>query len=91
VHFNNAHCLEKCTKHETGEFSLTWDESVFTDLLAHLIGYVSMVTKDREPLKTVTKEFHQYLKIMGKEAADTLAKHQPYDCKIDLQEGSTTS
>ena len=26
---------------------------------------------------------------MGKEAADALPKHRPYDCKIDLQEGST--
>jgi len=26
---------------------------------------------------------------MGKEAVDTLPKHHPYDCKIDLQEGST--
>jgi len=34
-------------------------------------------------------EFLQYLGIMGKEAADTLPIHRPYDCKIDLQEGST--
>jgi len=26
---------------------------------------------------------------MGKEAADALPDHRPYDCKIDLQEGST--
>jgi len=66
IHFNSACCLEKCTKHETGEFSLTWDELVVTDPAAHLIGYVSAVTEDREPIETVPKEFHQYLKIMGK-------------------------
>jgi len=26
---------------------------------------------------------------MGKEAVDALPKHRPYDCKIDLQKGST--
>jgi len=26
---------------------------------------------------------------MGKESADALPKHRPYDCKIDLKEGST--
>ena len=34
-------------------------------------------------------EFRQYLGIMGKEVADTLPVHRPYNCKIDLQEGST--
>jgi len=34
-------------------------------------------------------EFCQYLGIMGKEAADALPEHRFYDCKIDLQEGST--
>ena len=34
-------------------------------------------------------EFCQYLEIMGKEAADALPEHWPYDSKIDLQEGST--
>jgi len=33
-------------------------------------------------------EFRQYLGMLGKEAADALPEHQPYDCKIDLQEGS---
>jgi len=27
---------------------------------------------------------------MGKQAADALPKHRPYDCKIDLQNGTTT-
>ena len=34
-------------------------------------------------------EFRQYLGIMGKQTADALPEHRPYDCKIDLQEGST--
>jgi len=32
VRFNSASCLEKCTKYETNEFSLSWDESVTLDV-----------------------------------------------------------
>jgi len=28
VRFNSARCLEECTRFETSQFSLTWDESV---------------------------------------------------------------
>jgi len=34
-------------------------------------------------------EFRQYLGIMGKEAADALPEHRPYDCKIELKDGTT--
>jgi len=34
-------------------------------------------------------KFRQYLGIIGKEAADTLPEHHPYDCKINLKEGET--
>jgi len=34
-------------------------------------------------------EFRQYLGIMGKEVADALPQHRPYDCKINLREGET--
>jgi len=88
IRFNSAQCLENCTKHEVGQFSLTWDETVATDPAAHLIGYVSAAS-DEDPIKAVPKEFRQYLRIMGKEAADALPKHRQYDCKIDLQKGST--
>jgi len=54
---------------------------------ARCIGYVSAAS-DEDPIKAVPKEFCQYLRIMGKEAADALPKHRPYDCKIDLQKGS---
>ena len=41
-----------------------------------------------DPLAKVPLEFRQYLGIMGQEAADQLPTHCPYDCKIDLNEGS---
>jgi len=88
IRFNSVQCLENCTKHEVGQFSLTWDETVATDPAARLIGYVSAAL-DEDPIKAVPQEFRQYLRIMGKEAADALPEHRPYDCKIDLQEGST--
>jgi len=34
VRFNSAECMRKCTRHETGLFSLTWDESIATNLSA---------------------------------------------------------
>jgi len=88
IRFNSAQCLENCTKHEVGQFSLTWDETVAMDPVACLIGYVSAAS-DKDPIEAVPQEFRQYLRIMGKEAADALPKHRPYDCKIDLQEGCT--
>jgi len=88
VRFNSAECIRKCTRYETNPFSLTWDESIATDPEARVIGYVSAAAEE-DPLKAVPMEFRQYLGIMWKEAADALPKHRPYDCKIDLQEGST--
>jgi len=89
IPFSSAECMRKCTRHEMGPFSLTWDESIATNPSAQVIGYVSAV-REKDPLEAVPIEFHQYLGIMGKEAADALPDHRPYDCKIDLQEGSTT-
>jgi len=88
VRFNSARCLENCNKFATNEFSLTWDDTVATDPAAGLLGHVSTAC-DEDPLQTVPVEFCQYLGIMGKEAADRLPEHRPYDCKIDLKEGAT--
>jgi len=88
VRFNSVECMRKCTRHETGPFSLTWDESIATNPRAEVIGYVSAV-RTEDPLEVVPIEFRQYLGIMGKEAADALPDHRPYGCKIDLQEEST--
>jgi len=87
IRFNSTQCMDSCTKYETNQFSLTWDETVASDPEALLLGYASAVTED--PFRAVPEEFRQYTGIMGKEAADRLLEHKPYDCKIDLQEGST--
>jgi len=88
IQFNSAECIRKCTRYETDPFSLTWDESIATNPEARVIRYVSAAAEE-DPVKAVPMEFRQYLGIMGKEDADALPKHRSYDCKIDLQEGST--
>jgi len=87
IRFNSPICLQKCTRYETAEFSLTWDESVCTDPTAQTLGQVSTLSND--PLEDVLEEFRQFLDIMGKEAANALPEHHPYDCKIELKEGTT--
>jgi len=88
IRFNSAECMRKCTWYETGPFPLTWDDSITTNPSSRIIGYVSAADEE-DPLKNVPMEFRQYLGIMGEGAADALPEHRPYDCKIDLQEGST--
>jgi len=88
VRFTDPDCRANCTKHETAEFSLTWDEDVCLDTTARVIGYVSGVNSEN-PLEQVPMEFRQYLGVMSKELPDALPKHRAYDCKIDLKEGST--
>jgi len=88
VRFNSAECTRKCIRYETGPFPLTWDDLIATDPSARVLRYVSEAAEGN-PLEAVPMEFRQYLGIMGKEAADALPEYRPYDCKIDLQEGST--
>jgi len=88
IRFNSPTCLEKFTKHEKNHFSLTWDDLVAQVPEACIIGYAS-ATSESHPLGRVPIEFQQYLGIMGKEAADALPAHRPYNYQINLQEGST--
>jgi len=89
IRFNSPTCLEKCTRYETAKFSLTWDESVCTDPTAQTLGQVSAASDN--PLENVPEEFRQFLDIMGKEAADALPEHRPYESKIELKEGATAA
>ena len=88
IRFNSPKCLENCDKYSANQFSLTWDDTVATDQTAGLLGHVSAVTSE-DSAQAVPVEFRQYLGIMGKDAADALPEHRPYDCKIDLKEGAT--
>ena len=86
--FSSHNCLEKCTRFETAEFSLSLDEMVTLDPGAKVFGYVPAINKE-DPRDQIPKEFRGYLDIMSQEAAEALLAHQPYDCKIDLKEGET--
>jgi len=87
VRFDSPRYLEKCTKQETNEFALTWDETVVLDPEARMIGYVLAVQDNAN--KQIPLKFRQFLGIMSEEAANALLEHRSYDCKIDLKEGST--
>jgi len=89
VRFNSAGCIEKCTKWETKEFSLTWDEDICMEPKAQIIGYVSAISSEEGALDKVPKEYQEYLAIMSREAADALPQHKEYDCKIELKKGET--
>jgi len=70
---------------EQADFSLTWYDTVCTDPEARIVGYVMIGQHELQ----IPAEFQQYLDVMGKEMADALPEYGPYDCKIDLKEGST--
>jgi len=46
IRFNSVTCLETCTKYETDNFSLSWDDSVLMDGNTRVIGHVSTATNE---------------------------------------------
>jgi hypothetical protein len=55
-----------------------------------VIGYVASVNPDLamvNPITMVLETFQQYVKVLGKELADKLPDHKPYDYAIDLKDG----
>jgi len=85
--FNSPSCAKHCTEAATTtQFSLSLDLSIIGHPKAQIIGYVSAATT-ANLFDLVPKEFRQFLDIMGKEAADALAKHSSYDHEIPLKEG----
>jgi len=90
LRFNGPECLQKCTKYEQTNFSLTWDDTVAVNPEAKIIGYVAMVqteNKTEDPRDNIPDEFREYLNVMSKEAAHALPEHKSYDCRIELKEG----
>jgi hypothetical protein len=52
--------------------------------------YIASITKDIakvDPATIIPKIFQQYCKVLGKELADKLPDHKPYDYAIDLKPG----
>jgi hypothetical protein len=64
------------------------------DILYHydaiVIGYVTSVNPDMaevNPTAIISQRFQQYIKVLGKELADKLPDHNPYNHAIDLKDG----
>ena len=82
LRFNGPECLQKCSKYEQTNFSLTWDDMVAVNPEAK-IGYVAMVqteNKTEDPRNNIPDEFREYLDVMSKEAVDVLPEYKNYDC-----------
>ena len=88
IRFNSVRCLEEFTVYEQADFPLTWDEGIAHDPNAGTIGNVWAVTNEDARLN-VPMEFRPYMGIMSQEATDDLPEHRPYECKIELKNGST--
>ena len=56
VRFNSRRWLEDCTKFQTRQFPLTWDDSVALNAEARIIGYVAAATENEDTLKQVPME-----------------------------------
>jgi hypothetical protein len=83
-------CKHNCTRAAAREFSLTMDRDILHHYDAAVIGYVTSVNPDPtevDPTTIVPEKFKQYVKVLGKELADKLPDHKPYDHAIDLKDG----
>jgi hypothetical protein len=89
LRFTHQSCLENCQRGQAEDFPITLDEEVATNEQARIIGYISAVSSDEDPIQLVPTPFREFLGIMGKEAAERLPDHRQYDCKIDLKEGES--
>ena len=47
------------------------------------------VSEEAPDLSNIPKEYHDFADIFGKAKAEKLALHQPYDLKINLEEGTS--
>jgi hypothetical protein len=83
-------CKKHCTKAVAQEFSLSLDREILHNYDDTIIGYVTSITKDTaeiDPATIIPEKFQQYYKVLGKQLADKLPAHKPYDHAIDLKPG----
>jgi hypothetical protein len=83
-------CKTHCTKAAAQDFSPSMDKEILHHYDATVIGYVASITKDTaevDPATIIPEKFQQYCKVLGKELADKLPDHKPYDYAIDLKPG----
>jgi hypothetical protein len=90
ITLDSEFCRHNCTRAAAQEFSLTMDKDILHHYDATVIGSVASVNLDPakvDPTTIVPEKFQQYIKVLGKELADKLPDHKPYDHAIDLKDG----
>jgi hypothetical protein len=90
ITLDSEFCKYNCTKAAAQEFSLTMDKDILHHYDATVISYVASVNPDPaeiDPTTIIPEKCQQYVKVLGKELADKLPDHKPYDHAIDLKDG----
>jgi hypothetical protein len=90
IRLDSEFCRHNCTRAAAQDFSLTMDKDILHYYDAIVIGYVTSVNPDLaevDPITIVPETFQQYVKVLGKELADKLPDHKPYNHAIDLKDG----
>jgi hypothetical protein len=90
ITLDSEFCKHNYTKAAIQEFSLTMDKDILHHYDATVIGYVASVNPDLaeiDPTTIIPEKFQQHVKVLGKELADKLPEHKPYDHAMDLKDG----
>jgi hypothetical protein len=83
-------CKYNCTRAAVQEFSLTMDKDILHHYDATIISYVASVNPDPAEVDSATivpEKFKQHNKVLGKELANKLHDHKPYNHTIDRKDG----
>jgi hypothetical protein len=83
-------CKHNYTRAAIQEFSLTIHKDIVHHYDATVIGYIASGNPDPaeiDPTTIIPENVQQYIKVLGKELADKLPDHKPYDHAIDLKDG----
>jgi hypothetical protein len=66
--------------------SINWKEQTIT--FSELAQIASEEEADKDPLKGLPENYHEFTKVFGEEEFKVLPPHRPYDLAIDLKEGA---
>ena len=55
----------------------------------HLSDISASISKEAPDLSSIPEEYHDFTNVFSKAKAEKLALHQPYDLKINLEEGTS--
>jgi hypothetical protein len=83
-------CKGHYTKAAAQECSLSLDKEILHNYDATIISYITSITRDMaeiDPATIIPEKVQQYCKVLGKELADKLLDHKPYNHAIDLKLG----